>query len=76
MSHGVVTRDEFPHGLRCIDCNRIIENGEPYTDRPAGAVDEVMAGIPRYEGFETTEGPMDTRDLPVMEIICVTCSGE
>ena len=25
--------DDYPHGIRCMGCNRLLERGQPYTER-------------------------------------------
>jgi hypothetical protein len=29
----IVTPEGFPHGLRCMDCNEVIPNGDAYAHR-------------------------------------------
>lgn len=49
----IVTPDEFPHGLRCANCNRIIENGEPYAhieEAPIGGYPVMLIVGPECAG--------------------------
>jgi hypothetical protein len=45
MNFPVVTTGNFPHGLSCMDCGRVITEGQPYG-----------AGMPEYvDGHELVE---------------------
>jgi hypothetical protein len=33
MSDNIVHAEDWPHGLRCIDCHDLIEDGSPYSER-------------------------------------------
>ena len=35
----VVTNAGFPHGLRCVECHRLIVEGQPYVERLQGVYD-------------------------------------
>lgn len=39
----LVRTEEWPHGLRCFDCNTNLDDGDPYSERLYGFVDEVPA---------------------------------
>lgn len=34
----VVTELDFPHGLRCMDCDEVIEPGQVYSERLRGMI--------------------------------------
>lgn len=36
-----VTEADFPHGLRCADCDRVMEVGEKYSARLESFVDDI-----------------------------------
>lgn len=40
----IVTAEEWPHGLRCGDCCRLLRDGDGYAERLTGMV----AGFPAY----------------------------
>ena len=54
----IVTEELYPHGLRCADCESIIEVGDRTYERPASAVEEVFAHVPNYTS------------LTVMALVC------
>jgi hypothetical protein len=72
----VYTPEQYPHGLMCPDCRHVFEDGERIGHRLCSAVEELNARIPRYEGYETAEGPVDTRDIPAVMIVCTTCAAK
>lgn len=39
----VVRREDWPHGLRCMDCDTKLDNGDLYSERLSGFVDETPA---------------------------------
>ena len=39
----VVQAEDWPHGLRCIECDAILEDGSLYSERLSGFVDETPA---------------------------------
>lgn len=58
----IVNKEEWPYGVRCIDCNSALAEGAPYSKRLVGF----------------TSGPSEEDDprassLPVVEIVCVPC---
>lgn len=59
-----VLEGEFPHGLVCAGCRRLIEVGQWYTSRLAaaaeGEVGEAVAETGAHEGA-------------VVELVCRTC---
>ena len=54
----IVRVSDWPHGLRCGECCRVMHEGEPYNERLTGMVDEVPAYMivcrPCDEGRHTT----------------------
>lgn len=38
-----VSAEEWPHGLRCMDCDTSLDDGDPYSERLGGFVDETPA---------------------------------
>lgn len=38
----VVAEGEFPHGIMCPECGRIILPGQPYAKKPTGVTDGVF----------------------------------
>lgn len=40
MNEMTVTREGFPHGLRCIDCHERIPEGANYSQRLEGVMDD------------------------------------
>lgn len=35
-----IDRAEWPHGIRCMDCREKLNDGDPYTERLSGMVQE------------------------------------
>lgn len=58
----IVTKADFPHGLRCADCDREMEPGEHYSARLEGFVDEVPLTVLTCELCALSDGgDIDTR---------------
>ena len=41
----VVRTEEWPHGLSCMDCDVMLNEGDPYSER----LTEIVDGIPLVE---------------------------
>ena len=39
----IVRAEDFPHGLRCGGCCRVLHEGEPYAERWTGMTEDVPA---------------------------------
>jgi len=39
----VVKTEDWPHGLRCMECNRELVEGDQYSERLSGFVDDTPA---------------------------------
>ena len=61
MDTNIVTAEDFPHGLRCMDCDEIIESGQTYSTR--------LTGI--HSNQIVIEGKPE--DVFLTELTCVPC---
>lgn len=57
----LVTAEEFPHGLRCIDCNKPLPPGAFYTERllsvgEASVIEEIVC-LDCYDAAPEGKGP-------------------
>jgi hypothetical protein len=39
----IVRTEDWPHGLRCGECGRLLHDGDPYHERLTGMMDEFPA---------------------------------
>jgi hypothetical protein len=51
---------EWPHGLRCIECDHLFSEGQPYSER----LDSIADPVPGLTGPDP---------VPITEIVCVPC---
>jgi hypothetical protein len=42
MDYPLVTNFDFPHGVRCAECERLLNVGQPYTTK----IDSMVAEVP------------------------------
>ena len=55
---GVVTVEEFPHGLNCAVCHVEMPPGTPYTDTPDGFIGDTPVALltcVEHEGMNTDD---------------------
>lgn len=63
MTLGIEYSDtDWPHGLRCADCERVLLDGDRYSERLIG-----LEPIP-------CNGPGTCDAWPVTEIVCLRCA--
>lgn len=59
MDELIVSKEEWPYGLRCMSCSDRLGEGAAYSKR--------LVGIAAGPGDEAASG------FPVVEIVCVPC---
>jgi hypothetical protein len=55
----VVRADDFPHGLRCGECCRVLRDGDPYAERWTGMMGEFPACMIVCAACDVPEVPGD-----------------